>query len=300
MNHQERIGMKQGLQIFSFSTSIITAFALATSVSVLSACGGGGGAAGNSGTSGNNPGNTQSSVPSPSGSVSANFVPNGNTPQFILSTSYGIQAIGGLATAPVQVSGVVTTLGKYSFSGSPAVAQDVAGDANFAMGRWVWGTVSDTSTTPSTVLDMMNASYASDTFTWHYLLLNNASAWPSSGTMTCDNGVFTKPTVTAGVTTAPVTTGSLATLSFTLAGISKATLGFTLTTTDGSASNVANFSANLGYGSMVSVHGVGAGASDTWILLSDGGSGAIRINGLYSTALPNGNTYQGVFSFKCQ
>jgi len=285
--------MKQGRQISPFTTARITTLAIASSVLMLSACGGGG-ASGNNG-GGYNGENNGGNVPSPSGSVSANFVSNGNTPKFILA-NFGREVIGGL-TAPVQnAGGDVTTLDKYTLSGSPAVTQDIAGDANFAMGRWVWGTVSDTST--NTVIGTMNASYIDNSFTWHYLLLNNASSWPSSGTKTCDNGVFTKPTTTGAVTTNSQTTGSLATLSF---AASRATLGFTLTTTDSGSSNTTSFStADLGYGITTLVNGTGGGKADTWILLSDGGSGAIRINGLYTTALPNGHTYKGVFSFKCQ
>lgn len=288
--------MKHSLQTRMFTKSLDAVVFSGAVVLMLSACGGGGGGVPAAPYTPPTPGVT---IPSPSGSVSADFVP-GSNPRFILASN-GRQIIGGSAASSVQSAGAMTTLGNYSLSGSPAVVQDISGDATYAMGRWAWGTVYDASTNPSTQLGTIDASHNSGYWSWHYLLVNYAAAWPASITLTCDNGVFTHPTISGGSisSTLPVTTGSAATLSFD--ALTKATLSFTLTTTHDTSSNTANYSVvGLTLGSMTSVAGTGGLNASSWILLSDGGGGAMRINGYYSSTLPNGGVYYGVYSFKCQ
>lgn len=280
--------MKPRREFLPFTSTRVMILALASS---LSACGGGGGGAPGNNAGGNqNSGNNGPVVPSPSGAVSANFVSNGNSKFFLNGT--GMNVSGGAAANPVQSAGAVTTLGSYTLSGSPWIVQDIAGDASFAMGRWVWGTITNTST--NTMLATMNGSGLANE-AWHYLLVNPLAAYPASGTMmTCDNGTFTRPTYpTAGST--GLTVGSNATLGFTPTG---ATFGFTLATTAGGVTNTTPYSViNLPLGS-ISIMGSNL-TSGTTVSLSDGGGGSIRINGIYNSTPANGHTYQGVYSFKC-
>ncbi|HEY5993636.1 MAG TPA: hypothetical protein VIU46_03450 [Gallionellaceae bacterium] len=262
--------------------------ALFASLTLLSACGGG------KGGTAVLPGTAAPSVPTQSGSVSANFAATATTPRFLLTGATGTTVYGSGASS-VQVAGAMTTLGSYTLTGSPAVTQDISGDANYAMGRWVWGTVTNTAT--ATVLDTMNGTKPYEA--WHYIQFNTLAALPTAGVKICDTGTFTQPTFVAGATgvNSGTTTGSGATLSFSATG---AAISVTLSTTAGGATNVATLSAtNLLLNNLAFSGGVGWGLTGGQIGLSDGGGGAIRINGIYNTTLNNGATYIGVFSFKC-
>lgn len=256
---------------------------------MLSACGGGASSSG-----GGSPGNGNAVViPSQTGAVSAVFVPNGIGQEFAEMSWIGNSA--GATSSFVQPAGALTNLYKYALSGTPTVTQDIAGDANFTLGRWVWGTVTDTST--SSVVDTMNGSLVNAA--WHYVLVNKLSALPTSGSKTCDTGTFTHPTYDNGTfnTNVAVTTGSNATLSFSASG---ASYSFTLTTTLGATSHTLNFSnTNVGLGLVSIGQGFGAGVAGGYGVLSDGGGGTIRISGLYANYQNPGIGYYGTYSFLC-
>lgn len=254
---------------------------------LLSACGSGQGGATAPATSGNQP-----SVPSNTGSVSANFVATGTGSQVFLS-SWMLQSYGAIPAASfVQAAGAMTTLGNFTLSGNPAVTQDISGDANYAQGRWVWGTVKNPT---FNVTDTMNGSMPSDA--WHYVVANRLAALPTTGVRTCDAGTFTTPTlIFGGGTNTGTTTASNVTLSFSAAG---ATLGFTLSTTANGSTGTTTFSAtNLTLNSITISGNLGV-APYAAIYLGDGGGGAIRIVGNYSITLPNGTGYLGAYSFRC-
>jgi hypothetical protein len=280
--------MKRNMQLYVNPRSAVLAL---LSALALSACGsGGGGGAPSSG------GTTSTTVPSNTGSVTANFVATASGSRAWLAAP---MYQGNIAAANfVQAAGAMTTLGSYTLSGNPAVTQDISGDANYAMGRWVWGTVTNTST--NTVLDTMPSARPGDA--WHYVMFNSLPTLPTTGVKVCDNGTFTTPTYVSGAT-APspaltgVTTGSAATLSFTAAG---GQVAFTLATTAGGSTNTTNFSAaNLTAGTTGLSGTMSAGGTYAWIILTDGGAGAVRITGVHSVTLPNGLNYDGVYSFKC-
>jgi hypothetical protein len=282
--------MKHRWTVFSCISAHAATLALAASVLVLDACGGGGG-----GPTTTPPGSANvPSVPTSTGSVTANFVSNGNAPQYFLTYFGGNSAAAGPSTGSVtQNNGAMISVGDYAFSGSPLVVQDIAGDTDFAMGRWVMGTVTKIST--STIQTTL--SNGDPMWDWHYLVVNPLSVLPTAGTMTCDSGTFTLPTGgTAGVGTI---TGSNATLSFTSAG---ANLSFTLTTTAGGSSLVDSYNATIPTpSSLVAIGGgIGGTSSGGYVALGDGGSGAIRLSGIYNSVFPSYNIYQGVYSFKCQ
>ncbi len=285
--------MKQELR-FGFSSALELVVLFSASILLLSACGGGGGTGG--GNNGNNFGNNNLPViPSQTGSVSAVFVANGIGQGFFIE--YGGGNMAGNATSFVQATGALSRLSVYAHSGSPAVTQDIAGDADFVLGRWVWGTV--TNTTTSAVLETMNGSMANNA--WHYVLVNKLSVLPTSGTMVCDSGTFTHPSyIVYGSSSenVAVTTGRNASLSFSASGASYA---FTLDTTMGATTHTINFSkANTGLGVASIGNGFGNGVAGGYGFLSDGGGGAIRISGIYENNQIAGIRYLGTYSFRCQ
>lgn len=261
---------------------------------LLSACGGGSSGGVNGGTNGNNL-NATITPPSQTGSVSAVFAANGIGQEFFIISRMGNSA--GSSASFVQAAGLLTSLYVYAHSGTPAVTQDIAGDANFAMGRWVWGTVTDTST--SSVVDTMDGSLANTG--WHYALVNKLNALPASGVMTCDTGTFTHPSYTiygSSGANAAVTTGRNATLSFSASG---ASYSFTLDTTLGTTVNTLTVAkTNVGSGLTLIGNGFGNGIAGGYGFLSDGGGGAVRINGMFMDNRNSGISYYGVYSFRCQ
>lgn len=254
----------------------------------LTACGGSGGGGSSSGstvTTGTGETNT--------GSVSANFVP-GAVPRYMIVRNSGYSI--GSATPIVQsASGAITTLGPYTLSGVDVRIREIAGDASFALGRWVYGTVNDNGTPVDTLAGSATIP------NWHYLIYNELSALPGATiNTTCDSGEYSMPSYLSSSvpssTLTATTTGS-ATLAFA-GGI--ATINVSLLSTAGGASNTLNASSI----SWSSIHGIsGAGTfysgSGTWVTVSDGGGGSYRIVGMYTTVLSNGVHYQGVYAFKC-
>lgn len=273
---------------FAFKT-ILSSISLSI-LMLLQACGGSSSGSSTSTTSSNS--NT-SNPPSNTGSVSANFVANANTPKFLLMNN-GYTGGANASTFTQESSGAITQAGNFTYTGTPHVTQDITGNADFAAGRWVWGTITDTSTnTVKATLDASNRAQA----TWHYLLINTLSAMPTSGSRTCDNGTFTPPTRmsgTQGGTTGSVT-GSSATLSFSTSG---ATLGFTISTTASGLTASKSYTVNnLGLGT-TNISG-SLGTNGASIYISDAGNGAIGISGFYFSQMTDGSVYGGVYTFKC-
>jgi hypothetical protein len=83
----------------------------------------------------------------------------------------------------------MTTLNSNVLSGTSAT-KDISGDANFAIGRWAAATVI-TASGADTLTGNDNKAY-------HYLVFNTLSALPTTGSATCDAGVFTAPTSVSG------------------------------------------------------------------------------------------------------
>lgn len=268
---------------------------LGISAFLLSACGGGGGVGVSVNTGGNNGGIVTNTPPSQTGAVSAVFAASGVSQSFFVISRVGNSA--GSTASFVQAAGPLSSVYVFAHSGTPAVTQDIAGDANFTIGRWVWGTVTNTST--SAVVDTMDGSLANSS--WHYVLGNKLSALPTSGSKVCDSGTFTQPSyVVYGSSSAnvAVTTGRNASLSFAASG---ASVSFTLDTTMGATTRTLNFAnTNVGLGLASIGNGFGNGIAGGYVMLGDAGGGAIRINGLYSNYQNAGFSYYGTFSFLCQ
>lgn len=171
------------------------------------------------------------------GSVSARFVPGGDPDRYLGSQStangdrperyllvasgpnaFDTQIIFKPITQSEQAAGgAMVRLNDIALTGNSAT-QNINGNASFALGRWVTGTV----TRGSGNNEVLTGDY---TRTYHYLAFNEVPNIPRDGTppLTCDSGVFTTPTyLDSGTGDTPISgtaTGS-ATISFSDSGAS--------------------------------------------------------------------------------
>lgn len=110
------------------------------SVVALGACGGGGGP-----IAFPPPPVAPAIAPGPAvvtGEASAPFLPSANPTKIVFG--FASRTEGKLATFTQVQGGAVTAIDGLTL-GSPQTVRDIAGDANFAVGRWAAGTVSGTS-----------------------------------------------------------------------------------------------------------------------------------------------------------
>jgi len=186
----------------------------------------------------------------------------------------------------------MTTLDETVLSGTTSV-KEISGDANLAQGRWAMGTV----TWPSVSVVLSGTTNAA----YHYVVFNTLTAFPTSGTASCDGGNFTAPSYVAGgpagVVNYGTTTGN-ATIAF---GPGGATVKGVLNGSAGGLSGSTNFGATLDTTTSIELSGnfplSGSGAFVG--VGTDGGTGYSVVTG-YGVALSNGARYQGVASFHCK
>lgn len=266
----------------------------------LVGCGGGG--SGSSSTSG---GNSVTPVQTPvdnktsnSGSVDAAFVA-GAKPRFLLN-GIAIQASGNASPLTQTADGAVTAMGNYSISGNPIATQEISGNANYALGRWTVGTVTNGATTNPTTTTMDGNSNNA----FHYVVFNSLAALPANGAMTCNAGKFTKPTYVGGSGTSPgkdayagTATGN-ASITFDGSG---GHVNLTVSANVLGSSGTANFSGNvMNETSMYLSGGLGGVGNNAMVTLGDAGNGSVNVVLIYTLALANNNAYRGSAIFTCK
>jgi hypothetical protein len=258
------------------------------------------GGGGDTGTVGNNTGGADQ------GSVSAPFTPitvDGedstlNTSNYLIMgptfTDYG-----SLGASQQDAGGAMTTLGANVLSGDYAV-QDITGDASFAMGRWVKGSVTLNGGGTDTLT-------GTDGRTYHYLayIAYKAQYWPPGVFWTCnEGGHFTTPTYTSGGSHAALT-GTSVTASATESSYFAGYIfpGSLTVNANGETANVAfpNVSVTTagspmthienGNGSGVGMQLVGPGSAnpDLWMMVIQ-----------YAALMPSGARYIGLGYLDCQ
>lgn len=199
------------------------------------------------------------------------------------------QVLGNLNPVVQASSGAIMTLGDAVLDDS-GVTKDISGDATYAMGRWVFGTV-----TRRTGSEML---VGNDNRSNHYVVVNTVDAYPVSKTLTCDTGVFTPPTDTQLNSAAPLGKvigsaslrfdGGVATIAGTLNVSAAGAIGST--SLNGTSPTPATLAVSGAY-----LNG-GAGSAT---MIGDAGSGAYLVATAYSTTLSNGARYLGVARFRC-
>jgi hypothetical protein len=271
--------------------------AAASTLFLLQACGGGGGDGGD--TSANPPGdNGSGDTGAPgdndggntgnTGSVSASFQ-RGSASRYMLLSPLG-QTFGTLSSSQQATDGAMTTLNSNRLAGAYAV-QDIAGDASFALGRWVKGDLTlgtDTSTLNGT-----------DGKAYHYLAYQMVSAFPGTA-LHCANGSFTAPTYTGGGSQAALTGSATGTADITLSGGNTALNGSVTVSANGETATLP-FSSTLSSPSIMPISGqfLTTNGAGTGVQLADAGNGAYALAVGFAATMPSGARYIGVGRLSC-
>ncbi len=271
------------------------------SLLLLQACGGGGGGDGAGGV----PLDTASSADAPSaaapsnapgnpaignsGTVSAPFV-RGATARYQL---HGVssQTLGALTQSQQAASGEMTRLNDNTLSGATAT-KEIGGDASFAIGRWVAGTVTRTSGAETLT--------GTDYLAYHYLAFNALTALPTTGSATCDAGLFTAPTYVGGGPGTAANSGTARGSAGIVFGASGAAVnGMVSMVADGGTGSASLNSTVLSPTSTSITGSFLSNGSGAAVQLGDHGGGAYVLAVGYAIDLPNGARYRGVAKFRC-
>ena len=226
------------------------------------------------------------------GAVSAPFV-KANVARYMVNSTGG-QNSGVLRSVVQGSSGALSEISGIALTGAEAATRNISGDASFAQGRWIKGTV--TSASGNYNLEAVNAST-------HYVVYNTLTALPVSGTVSCDAGTFTAPNYAGGLsgwqTTYFGTASGSGSLIFDTSGVK---VNVTIDTQAGGSSGQLKgstvFSPSMpdamGFTGMYLASGNGM-----QLMLGDGGPGRYLLVVGYKTTLVNGANYQGVATFRC-
>nr|WP_314606126.1 hypothetical protein [uncultured Janthinobacterium sp.] len=226
------------------------------------------------------------------GAVSAPFV-KANVARYMVNSTGG-QNSGVLRSVVQGSSGALSEISGIALTGAEAATRNISGDASFAQGRWIKGTV--TSASGNYNLEAVNAST-------HYVVYNTLTALPVSGTVSCDAGTFTAPNYAGGLsgwqTTYFGTASGSGSVIFDTSGVK---VNVTIDTQAGGSSGQLKgstvFSPSMpdamGFTGMYLASGNGM-----QLMLGDGGPGRYLLVVGYKTTLVNGANYQGVATFRC-
>ncbi|MFM9926684.1 hypothetical protein VLK31_27115 [Variovorax sp. H27-G14] len=265
------------------------------SLALLQACGGGGHSGGGA-PAGVAPtavapaqGQAAASAATNSGSVSAAFVRTERARYQLLGA--GVQSFGALSASEQAPSGAMTRLSDTTLTGQSAT-REISGDANFALGRWVAGTV-----TRGSGAEMLTGK---DNRAYHYIALNALAAMPTPRSTSCDAGAFTAPTYVGGgigVAADSGSAGGAATLAFDRDG---AMVGGAVTVSVGGAAETVKLDAKVATVSSTSITGrFLSGGSGAAIALGGHGDKAFVLAAGYVATLPSGARYAGIAKFRC-
>ncbi|MGK5039109.1 hypothetical protein ACQ4WQ_02080 [Janthinobacterium sp. GB1R12] len=226
------------------------------------------------------------------GAVSAPFV-KANVARYMVNTTGG-QNSGVLRSVVQDSSGALSEISGIALTGADAATRNISGDASFAQGRWIKGTV--TSASGNYNFEAVNAST-------HYVVYNTLTALPASGTVSCDAGVFTAPNYAGGLsgwqTTYFGTASGSGSLAFDASG---AKVNVTIDTQAGGSSGQLKGSTVFSPSMPTAMGFTGmylASGNGMQLMLGDGGPGRYLLVVGYKTTLANGANYQGVATFRC-
>lgn len=262
---------------------------MSTAALLLTACGGG---------SGTNPQSTNSTPVAGTtttriGSVTAKFIV-GNAPRYI-ALQIGEQRLGSATTVNVEsTSGAIIAINTLSLSGEITNIQDIAGNANWAMGRWVKGTIDATATSAASPLKFDNSSL-------HYFVGNSLSALPTSGNYACNGFNGTQPSLISWPDNLVAkhfgSASGTATLSFNGTG---GNLSTDLTVTVNATSTSVAFQGTISaVNSTIAKGGFYSRGSGAVLSLFDAGGGKIQAVQAYKIVVHDGATYQGIATWTC-
>jgi hypothetical protein len=255
-------------------------------LSFLQACGGGGDGDAQAEASGLAPPETEKPATSDIGRVTAKFIPKEKSRPMLFSMS-GL-SIGSGGPFEQADSGAMVSLGSNTLSG-PHRTVDISGDAHFALGRWVNGTVTRSSGT-YTLTGKDHESY-------HYLAFNGLTELPTSGKLQCTAVATTAPTALSDTHAKLGSASGTASVSFDTSG---AAIQGTIQVNAGGETTVVNLPTQLEEAGPVTITGNllanGPGAA---LVLADQGNDVPGLAVGYRAQLPGGTLYTGVARFAC-
>ncbi len=229
------------------------------------------------------------------GSVDAPFVKASAAGIFYTRPGLGARSL--LKTAVQDANGVMTTLNWATLTGKYAT-QDIAGNINFAMGRWNVGTYSDIGGT-HTMSGNSNDSVS-------YIVFNHLLSMPGEGTLTCESGNFTAPTYYRGsrevVPNAELygTASGRGSITFDKNGahfsLSLLTIGGTESSNEtmvGTITEPTGMYVEPGYGNLEA-------SRDAAIQMGENNGDGIRLILEYSVKMLSGRWYGGMATFVCR
>lgn len=220
------------------------------------------------------------------GAVSAKFVANENARSILLSKRE--QSILSAVPTEQADSGAMVRIGSRTLSGAQQTV-DIAGDAHFALGRWVKGTLTQ-DTTSVTLQGKDHESY-------HYIVYNRLAALPLEGQLQCKSVAATTPTsVSETQQKVGAPTGS-ASVSFDTNG---AAVEGTMQVRAGAESATVSLATKIKNPAYMSVTGnMFANGPGAAVVLANQGGAVPGLAVGYRAQLPGGDLYLGVASFVC-
>lgn len=260
----------------------------ALSLSLLQACGGGDGDK-DAGASGSNGPAAAAPTSAGVGSVSAKFAA-GKDARYIRLSLHG-QSLGNAENAEQADNGAVLRLGSNSLSGSHQTV-DIAGDAHFALGRWVKGTITDASDAGKT-----STLTGKDEESHHYIVYKRLEKLPVSGQIQCHTVAATAPTAVSDARAKVGSASGSATVSFDDNG---AKIKGSIELQAGGETGTTTLDTQIREAASMSVIGLllgpGAGAG---MVLANQGSDVPALIVAYRGQLPGAGLYNGVARFAC-
>ncbi|MCD2514104.1 hypothetical protein [Comamonas endophytica] len=219
------------------------------------------------------------------GSVSARLVPT-ETRRFLLFSASGHSILRG--ESEQTDSGAMVRLGSATLSGSRQTV-DITGDAHYALGRWLKGTVTRSSQT-ETLNGDNHKSY-------HYLAFNGVTALPTIGQAECKTVAATAPTANSDRHAKLGSASGSGTMVFSDRGTSiRATIQVRVVGESAPMALSAEITdvEQTSYSGLLLAQGPGAA-----LMLADQGSPIPGLVMGYRAQLPGGTFYTGVARFSC-
>ena len=248
-------------------------------LSLLQACGGGG------------DGDPDPAAPAakgiaPGGPVSAKFVANENARTILLSK--GEQSMGSAVPTEQAGNGAMVRIGSRTLTGTQQTV-DITGDAHFALGRWVKGTL----THEKDSVTLQGKDYES----YHYIVYNRLAALPLEGQLQCKSVAATTPT---GVSDSRQKVDSPSGSTHVTFDANGAAIEGTMQVRAGSQSASVSLATTINKPTAMGVTGhMFANGPGAVVALANQGDAVPGLVVGYRAQLPGGDLYLGVARFVC-
>jgi hypothetical protein len=248
-------------------------------LSLLQACGGGG------------DGDPDPAAPAakgiaPGGPVSAKFVANENARTILLSK--GEQSMGSAVPTEQADNGAMVRIGSRTLTGTQQTV-DITGDAHFALGRWVKGTL----THEKDSVTLQGKDYES----YHYIVYNRLAALPLEGQLQCKSVAATTPTGVSDSRQKVDSPSGSAHVTFDANG---AAIEGTMQVRAGSQSASVSLATTINKPTAMGVTGhMFANGPGAVVALANQGDAVPGLVVGYRAQLPGGDLYLGVARFVC-